>query len=603
MSEFIGKNLGSYRILEQIGAGGMATIYKAYQPGMDRDVAIKILPPYLAQDEQFIQRFQQEARAIAKLEHAHILPVFDYGKHEGTTYIAMRYVKAGTLKEYMSNGQLPLNEISRIIGQIGSALDYAHQEGIIHRDVKPSNVLIDDQGNTYLTDFGLARMMESSKKFTSSGVSVGTPAYMSPEQGKGAKVDHRSDIYSLGVVLFEMATGQVPFEAETPLAVLLKHITDPLPLPHTLKPTLPEQVERVILRALAKEPADRFQSAGAMAQALETAVRRAGQQETMVAIPTPPAPPLEETQPAEPPAEQVSLITRVQRSWQTPLGKMAMIGGTAVLLVIFGFLINWLNKTEIAISNRQPAEPTVTVAAQIAATAVTQPSPTILPTSTTAVPTDNPVEQARAFADPILAAIANRPPDYADDFSDSSSGWPSGSLTNGSEWGYEDGAYVIVASYPQGCCVSVQSNSVPFFSDFVMELDTRYASEESGAWTVLFREQHGPNVTFPDHFGFSVFHDGSYRIWKNINQTGINLKETIFTPAFMPDQVGNHLTIVAHGSQFAFFLNDEPLWFIDDESLLEGRFSLSAEGWDEDSPLRVQFDNLEIWDISNMESE
>jgi hypothetical protein len=221
----------------------------------------------------------------------------------------------------------------------------------------------------------------------------------------------------------------------------------------------------------------------------------------------------------------------------------------------------------------------------------------------TAVTTDNPVEQARAFAAPILAAIANRPPDYADDFSDSSSGWPSGSLTNGSEWGYEDGAYVIVASYPQGCCVSVQSNSVPFFSDFVMELDTRYVSEESGAWTVLFREQHGPNVTFPDHFGFSVFHDGSYRIWKNINQTGINLKETIFTPAFMPDQVGNHLTIVAHGSQFAFFLNDEPLWFIDDESLLEGRFSLSAEGWDENSPLRVQFDNLEIWDISNMESE
>src|SRR3990172_5104589 len=155
MTDLIGTTLGQYRILEQIGVGGMATIYKAYQPSMDRYVAVKVLPHYLSKDEQFTKRFQREARAIAKLEHAHILPVHDYGEADGITYIAMRHVDAGTLKQRMAKGSLPLDEIDRIIGQVGSALDYAHRIGVIHRDVKPSNVLIDAQGNTYLTDFGL----------------------------------------------------------------------------------------------------------------------------------------------------------------------------------------------------------------------------------------------------------------------------------------------------------------------------------------------------------------------------------------------------------------------------------------------------------------
>src|SRR5574337_1017744 len=275
MSDLIGKTLGPYRVLEQIGVGGMATVYKAYQPSMDRDVAIKILPHYLSQDAEFAQRFQRDAHAIARLEHAHILPVYDYGESDGITYIAMRYVQAGTLRERIARGPLPLDEINRLVGQIGSALDYAHRLGIIHRDVKPSNVLIDDQGNTYLTDFGLARMMESSQQLTASGVGVGTPAYMSPEQGQGVKVDHRSDIYSLGVVLYEMVTGHVPYEAETPMGVVLKHISDPLPLPRKLAPNVPEGVEKVILRALAKDPVHRFQTAGEMVEALSIAVRRA----------------------------------------------------------------------------------------------------------------------------------------------------------------------------------------------------------------------------------------------------------------------------------------------------------------------------------------
>ncbi|MDH7473049.1 MAG: protein kinase [Anaerolineae bacterium] len=275
MADLVGQTLGSYRIVEQIGIGGMATVYKAYQPSMDRYVAVKVLPAVLSRDPAFLKRFQREARVVARLEHKHILPVYDYGEQEGLTYLVMRYVEAGTLKDRLAAGRLDLTEISRIIAQVGAALDYAHRLGVIHRDVKPSNVLIDSQGDAYLTDFGLARIMESSDQLTATGVGVGTPAYMSPEQGQGLKIDHRSDIYSLGVMLYEMVTGQVPYQAETPMAVVLKHITEPLPLPRRFVPDLPAEVERVILKALAKKPEDRFQTVQEMVEALDLAVRSA----------------------------------------------------------------------------------------------------------------------------------------------------------------------------------------------------------------------------------------------------------------------------------------------------------------------------------------
>ena len=279
MAQLVGDTLGPYRILESIGVGGMAEVYKGYQPSMDRYVAIKVILARFVQDRTFLRRFNREARAVSRLEHAHILPVYDYGESEGRPYLVMRYMSAGTLRDRLSQEPMPVGEANRIIAQVGSALDYAHRMGIIHRDVKPSNVLVDAEGNTFLTDFGLAKMMEASVQLTGTGVGIGTPAYMSPEQGQGETVDSRTDIYSLGVMLYEMVIGRRPYHANTPLAVVYKHIHEPLPLPRAILPSLPEAVERVILRAMAKAPADRFETAGEMVTALDAAVRMAEQAE------------------------------------------------------------------------------------------------------------------------------------------------------------------------------------------------------------------------------------------------------------------------------------------------------------------------------------
>ncbi|MBN1995747.1 MAG: protein kinase [Anaerolineae bacterium] len=275
MTDLIGQTLGQYRIIEQIGEGGMATVYKAYQPGLDRYVAIKVLPPIHAKQPGFSERFEREAKAIAHLNHPNILPVYDSGQENQNSYIAMRYVEGAVTLKAIMGPELSLQQAVNIIGQIAAALDYAHQQGIVHRDVKPGNVLMDGEW-ALLTDFGLAKMTESSVKLTGTGVGIGTPAYMSPEQGRGAAVDHRTDIYALGIILFEMLTGQIPHDAETPFAIVLKRVTEPLPLPRSINPNIPVAVERVILKALAAEPDDRYQTAGALAEALHQAVAESG---------------------------------------------------------------------------------------------------------------------------------------------------------------------------------------------------------------------------------------------------------------------------------------------------------------------------------------
>ncbi len=265
-----GQDLGRYRILERVGQGSMCSVYKAYQAGLDRYVAIKVLPTRFSRDALLTARFQREAQSIARLKHPNILQVYDVGQEGELPYIVMQYVEGGTLKSLLGQ-PLPLDYTVEIIAQIAAALEEAHRQGIIHRDVKPSNVLMERPDWFLLSDFGLARVIKASARLTESGITVGTPAYMSPEQGRGEKVDGRSDVYSLGVVLFEMLTGALPYEDSTPMSVVVKHITAPVPHPSEFNPDISEPVERVVMKALAKDLAERYGSAKELSSALKKA--------------------------------------------------------------------------------------------------------------------------------------------------------------------------------------------------------------------------------------------------------------------------------------------------------------------------------------------
>lgn len=272
----VGESVGPYRILEQLGQGGMATVYKAYHAGLDRYVAIKALHPAFMEDPNFLARFQREARVVAKLEHSNIVPIYDYAEYQGRPYLVMKFIEGQTLKARLGQGNISRAEILRITEAVGAGLTYAHRSGILHRDVKPSNVLLTPDGQIYLADFGLARIAAAGESTLSSDMMVGTPQYISPEQAKGNRdLDEGTDIYSFGVLLYELVVGRVPFTADTPYSIIHDHIYSPLPLPRQVNPNVAEPLERVLLKALAKERADRYASVEDLVQAFKAALMAA----------------------------------------------------------------------------------------------------------------------------------------------------------------------------------------------------------------------------------------------------------------------------------------------------------------------------------------
>jgi serine/threonine protein kinase len=263
--------LGQFRIVERIGAGGMATVFKAYQPTLDRYVAVKVLPAYHARDPVFVKRFVQEARSVARLAHPNIVQIHDFGEQDNITYIVMEYVDGGTLKDRLKRA-LPPGEAIDFIIQAAEGLDCAHRNGIVHRDVKPANMLLRKDGHLLLSDFGIAKILEGTTNLTRVGTGIGTPQYMSPEQGVGQPVDRRSDIYSLGIVFFHCLTGRVPFTADNPLTITVKHMNDPLPVDKLVAEGVPGPVIQVVQMMTAKQPHERYQSAELLIDALTSAL-------------------------------------------------------------------------------------------------------------------------------------------------------------------------------------------------------------------------------------------------------------------------------------------------------------------------------------------
>lgn len=403
-------NFGRYLIREEKGRGGMATVYHAYDPLFERDIAIKVLPREFLHDPQFRTRFEREAKMVASLEHPAIVPVYDFGEEDGQPYIVMRYMSGGSLSDRIEKGPMSLEEVVKTITRLAPALDAAHAKGIIHRDIKPGNILYDQYDNAFLSDFGIARVIQTTPATLTGGAILGTPAYMSPEQVQGGDlIDGRSDIYSLGVIIYQMLTGKTPYQADSFASLMMMHILEPVPHILDAKADLPVVLDSIISKAMAKQPHERYQSTHALAEALQNVVGSdvaSGKQpvsspsSTLIIEPEPdevpahpekvkapshptPTPTPSAPSPAAPSAKPVYTGSR-----SLPLGIQII---TTILIVAIGILsvVAFLDARRAARQVARETQPQV--AAVLTSTATLQASDTPTPSpSATPLPTDTP---------------------------------------------------------------------------------------------------------------------------------------------------------------------------------------------------------------------
>ncbi len=360
-----------YEIREEIGRGGMATVYKAYDPMFEREVALKILNRELLDNAQVRERFERETKIIARLEHSAIVPVYDVGRDNTQLFFVMRYMPGGSLSDRMAAGPMSFAETVHITQRIAAGLDYAHAKGIIHRDLKPGNILFDENGNAFISDFGIAKLAHAQTRLTSSGI-IGTPTYMSPEQGMGEDVDGRSDIYSLGVILFEMLSGRLPYEATTPLAMVVKHVNEPVPHILDTNPNLPTAIEMVLEKALAKNRTLRYSTALELARDLAALLPEAPAPDPEYTVPAP----RREYKPQKPARKKNLFIS------------LGIIGGILALGLV---AINLWQSTPPQ-APQQPPTPT------LASTPTnTVPAPTVVPATQPPLPTETPLPAPTAI--------------------------------------------------------------------------------------------------------------------------------------------------------------------------------------------------------------
>jgi len=356
-----------YEIKAELGRGGMATVYRAYDPSFDREVALKVLPREFLHDPQFRDRFEREIKTVARLEHPAIVPVYDVGEEDGQPFFVMRYMTGGSLSDWIKRGKFSLQDTARIVEQLAGALSYAHAKGVVHRDLKPDNILFDNNGDPFISDFGVAKIEEAASTLTGSGV-VGTPAYMSPEQAQSDKTDSRSDIYGLGVIIFQMLTGKQPYEADTPMFVIVKHITEPVPEILDYDADLSSEVDAIIKKAMAKNKEDRYATALELAKALNLAAF--GEEGAITAV----------------------AGTRPGRFISSSGGRLGLVIGGVVLVLVAagGFLFrNQLFSPEAAMPT--PVEITVVITSTQSPPTATLPAPTATQEMPTEASTATPI--------------------------------------------------------------------------------------------------------------------------------------------------------------------------------------------------------------------
>jgi serine/threonine-protein kinase len=559
------ERIGRYELKAELGRGGMATVYRAYDPSFEREVAIKILPREFLHDPRFLDRFTREAKTIAALEHTAIVSVYDFGEQDGQPYLVMRLMTGGSLADRLKQGPIPLLEAARIFSRLAPALDKAHGLGIIHRDLKPGNILFDADGDPYISDFGIAKLTEATASLTGDRI-LGTPAYMSPEQARGQRdLDGRSDIYALGAIVFQMLTGRLPYEADTPMALAIKHLTEPTPRILEARPDLPPACEDVIQKAMAKDRTQRFSSANGLAEALAT-----------TAISRPPA----SVSAAQLPTERLRPTLRLgRRVWiAAAAGALAILTLGAVLWLGRGHergVVGGLAPTSIGIASTLVS--TATPKVQTPSPAV---PPTVTPTPTarpTAIPTRAP-SWVTDFAEPILAAIAGREPDFQDDFSTKAGGWVLRDNCYAWRAKYENGVLLLSSCYVK--------RERTWYDDFVAEVEGRFVSvaSQEASWSISFGQS-----------GYG---------WDSVGITyGGGIWDCPATrQRARSGAQSNRLVLIGKGPQIAAYINGVPVCFKERE-VRRGYLMLQSRitGYGEDNV--VAFDNLKVWDITDLDPE
>jgi serine/threonine protein kinase len=562
------RRLGKYEILEEIGRGGFATVYKARDTTLDRIVALKVLASHLLSDPTFVKRFRAEFETVADLQYPNIVSVYEYGEVQGQPYIAMEYVAGKTLKQIIEerSAPLPLDEAYRIVRQVASALTHALRQGVVHRDLKPSNILIGAEGHAKLTDFGIAKIAGRAFQ-TTTGRIFGSPEYMSPEQARNEELDHRSDVYSLGIVLYEMLTGKTPFTGDTPVSIMVSHSEREPPPPSQLTPSLPKPVETVILKALAKSRAERFQSAAEFAHYLHHAI------EGKLLLPGPTS--LGEHKPAF-----------LKRGYVRALAGIGLLLGLVIVLVlIWGAGGPWQSASSIeAVPSRAP---TATAMASPALTETLTPSTTPTKIGT---PTVTPLPLPTSTPEGLL---------LYDDFS-SSEYWHYGE--GESEYGERhigDGEYRLLVRTSSWVGYDFVELSL---QDFELEVDAHLRNTPTEySYGVVFGYQEDKDQSSHSYYIF-VIRNGSAGCFGYFRQwTGSwrDLSMPGHLPTSFEQTIGEQrrIKLVCQGNQCVAYVNGVLVGQSPKLKSTYGQVGIVVRTSEE--PVEVAFDNFTLWEVGH----